>query len=249
MFHQVARFKGVVRAPLFKLMNGSKVSYHCEICDYQGPFRDKSNARKRLGNRLPAKCPVCSSMERQRFQCHLLNQLLDGRQRSEMSILHFSPEPCLERLYRKQFGDYLSADLLRKNVDRQVDVQEMPFANDHYDVILISHVLQYVPNDEKALAELARVLKPGGIVLAPVPLLHESTVRRDDPDPSLKMISEPGLDYFERYEQHFHKAELHHSNDYPDKFHFFRELRESHAFPLGRADGHYADIIPVCYKI
>ena len=163
-------------------------------------------------------------------------------------MLHFSPEPSLGPMYRKQFGEYCSTDLLRTDVDMQFDVQEIPFTDNRFDVILIAHVLQYVSNYCMALSELARVLKPGGIMLAPVPLVHFKTLAKEVPDPDLKMVCEPGLDYFDRYHPHFSLVILHHSSDYPDQFHFFREFPEELDFPLAMGEGRYGDIIPVCYK-
>jgi SAM-dependent methyltransferase len=241
--------KNKIRTPLFVLAHPNKPKYECLVCGYAGPFRDKKNARKKFGNRLSTKCPSCSSMERQRFQCLLLDQILAGRDRTTLSILHFSPEPSLEPLYRKQFGAYLSADLFLPHVDRRVDVQDMPFEDRCFDVILISHVIQYVPDDRKALAEISRTLKPGGVALIPVPLQHEKTIERARPDPGLKMYHEPGLDYFDRYLPFFDKVELHDSRDYPDKYHLFREIVDANHFPLYMGGGRYGDIIPACFKL
>lgn len=46
----------------------------------------------------------------------------------------------------------------------QVDVTQIPFADDSVDSILCAHVLYHVPADEqaKAILELYRILKPGG---------------------------------------------------------------------------------------
>lgn len=240
--------KNKIRMPLFVLANPGKPKYVCPVCGFRGPFRDKKNARKIYGNRLSTKCPKCSSMERHRFQCYLLDRVLGERDRKKMSILHFSPEPSLEPLYRKQFGSYLSADLFLPNVDRRIDVQDIPFEDNTFDLVLISHVMQYVPDDTRGLSEIYRVLKPGGIALIPVPLYHEKTLEIEKPDTGLKMFHEPGLDYFDRYSPVFDAVELHRSEDYPDDYHFFRELLDTNNFPLYQGEGRYGDIIPVCYK-
>jgi ubiquinone/menaquinone biosynthesis C-methylase UbiE len=39
------------------------------------------------------------------------------------------------------------------------------FEDNQYDVILCNHVLEHIPDDTKAMQELYRVLKPGGMVL------------------------------------------------------------------------------------
>jgi len=43
------------------------------------------------------------------------------------------------------------------------DAQELPFAERSFDVVLANHMLYHVPDRPKALAEIARVLVPGGV--------------------------------------------------------------------------------------
>jgi SAM-dependent methyltransferase len=49
------------------------------------------------------------------------------------------------------------------------DATRLPFADDTFDRIIASEVLEHIPGDMAALAELTRVLKPGGILAATVP--------------------------------------------------------------------------------
>lgn len=44
----------------------------------------------------------------------------------------------------------------------QVDVQEIPFPDNSFDVVIANHVLHHVQNIPLALAEIRRVLRPGG---------------------------------------------------------------------------------------
>jgi len=46
------------------------------------------------------------------------------------------------------------------------DVQALPFANDTFDVAIANHMLYHVADRPQALAELARVLRPGGRLVA-----------------------------------------------------------------------------------
>lgn len=53
------------------------------------------------------------------------------------------------------------------NLDFQVaDVQDLPFEDGTFDLVITNIVLVYVPDKQKALDEMARVTKPGGYVLA-----------------------------------------------------------------------------------
>jgi ubiquinone/menaquinone biosynthesis C-methylase UbiE len=53
------------------------------------------------------------------------------------------------------------------NLEFQVaDVQDLPFPDGSFDLVTLNIVLVYVPDKQRALAEMARVLRPGGHVLA-----------------------------------------------------------------------------------
>ncbi len=49
---------------------------------------------------------------------------------------------------------------------RVLDVQLLPYDNDHFDAVLANHMLYHVPNLRRALLEIHRVLKPGGRLYA-----------------------------------------------------------------------------------
>jgi SAM-dependent methyltransferase len=54
-----------------------------------------------------------------------------------------------------------------KGVDARVgDVQELPFADGEFDVAVAAWMLYHVPDLDRGLAELARVLAPGGTLVA-----------------------------------------------------------------------------------
>jgi ubiquinone/menaquinone biosynthesis C-methylase UbiE len=54
-----------------------------------------------------------------------------------------------------------------KGIDARVgDVQELPFADGDFDVVLAAWMLYHVPDLDRGLAEIARVLKPGGRLVA-----------------------------------------------------------------------------------
>ena len=54
-----------------------------------------------------------------------------------------------------------------KGLDARVgDVQELPFADGQFDASLAAWMLYHVPDPHRALAELARVLRPGGRLVA-----------------------------------------------------------------------------------
>ena len=43
-----------------------------------------------------------------------------------------------------------------------IDIQSIPFRDDHFDIVIANYMLYHVPDLDKALSEVCRVLKPGG---------------------------------------------------------------------------------------
>jgi SAM-dependent methyltransferase len=56
-----------------------------------------------------------------------------------------------------------------RSVAVQGDALQLPFADGTFDRIIAAEVLEHIPADEAAMAELARVLRPGGLVAVTVP--------------------------------------------------------------------------------
>jgi SAM-dependent methyltransferase len=116
-------------------------------------------------------CPGCSSFERHRFLCLYLGkhpELLADRR----SVLHVSPEPCLTRLLRSAgLTDYLSIDLDYRLAMRRMDVTDLQLESERFDLVVCSHVLDAVAELGRALGELRRVLRPGGLALFQTPAI------------------------------------------------------------------------------
>ena len=70
-----------------------------------------------------------------------------------------------------------------ENVDFKVDLTDLPFSDSSYDFVFASHVLEHIQNDHDALAEIKRVLRPGGIAVLPVPIIGAPTVEYPEPNP------------------------------------------------------------------
>ncbi|MCA9836798.1 MAG: class I SAM-dependent methyltransferase [Trueperaceae bacterium] len=62
----------------------------------------------------------------------------------------------------KKVGSSLMADFDYK----LIDAQTIPFADAHFDLVIANHMLYHVPDLDKAIAEIRRVLKPGGKLYA-----------------------------------------------------------------------------------
>lgn len=75
-----------------------------------------------------------------------------------------------------------------------VDAQEIPFEGASFDAVVANHMLYHVPDRRKALAEIRRVLKPGGRLYAStVGATHmaelDALLRRFDP--RVQVLDEP----------------------------------------------------------
>lgn len=74
--------------------------------------------------------------------------------------------------------DVLNLDVLPfKGVEVVADMTHLPFQDDSLDMIISECALEHVPNASAAIAEISRVVKPGGFVYVVVPFLypyHES---------------------------------------------------------------------------
>ena len=54
--------------------------------------------------------------------------------------------------------------------DVNLEQSPLPFANDSFDVVIGSHILEHLTNSQQAFADWYRVLKPGGLMLIGVPM-------------------------------------------------------------------------------
>ena len=121
----------------------------------------------------------------------------------------------------------------------------MPLPDNTFDVVLCSMVLHYVEDFETGLREIYRVLKPGGMAMLPVPMIHQSTCYEPAADSVLNMVVEPGPDFYEIYKAFFDEVQVHTSTDYDDTLHFYLEQTDEHPFPMRLGHQKYADVIPV----
>lgn len=249
--NQARKAKKKLNCEIFKLQNRQKKQFDCSVCDYVGPFRDIHPA---TGSRQHAQCPNCGALERHRIQYLVVNQLLESIDTSVMKMLHFAPEAFFRGFFAERFKTYETADLYMSEVDHQVDLQSLPFADQSYDLVFASHVLEHIPQDIKAIAEISRILKPNGIAILPVPMVAISTIEYPEANPNEEYhVRAPGLDYFERYQPYFSKVVQISSDSLPSKHQLYvyedRSRWPTATSPLRPTmqGEKFPDIVPVCY--
>jgi SAM-dependent methyltransferase len=123
----------------------------------------------RINPRPNALCPNCLSLERHRLIWLYLKEQTNFFS-TKLDVLHIAPEPCFMKRFEKQHGEkYITADIESPLAKVKMDIHQIPFPENHFDVVLCNHVLEHVADDIKAMREIHRVLKPGGWAIMQVP--------------------------------------------------------------------------------
>jgi SAM-dependent methyltransferase len=153
-----------------------------------------------------AVCSGCRTLERHRLLWLYLHEQTPVRT-DPTRLLHVSPEPSLESFLRSlRTVDYLSVDLSMPEADLQADLEQLPLDDAAFDLILCSHVLEHLDDDQRAMRELWRVLAPGGRALLLVPIDMARAATEDAPsivDPSARERRFGQRDHVRRYGRDF----------------------------------------------
>ena len=114
-------------------------------------------------------CSRCTSLMRHRaFLLYLRDVYEIGRRGGD--VLHSAPSRGLKNWLVSRPGvRYTSVDLDSPVADMHADLTALPFADASYDLVICAHVLEHIPDDRAAIAEIHRVLRPGGTALLQVP--------------------------------------------------------------------------------
>ncbi|WP_456460553.1 class I SAM-dependent methyltransferase [Lutibacter sp.] len=227
------------------------ISFYLKGTTYTDPIDGKSfRAFLPYGygkQRSNALSPSTFSLERHRLLwLYLKNETTFFT--SAKKVLHIAPEQCFLKQFKALSNlDYITADLNSPIADIKADICDLPFKEDTFDIILCNHVLEHIENDKKAMSELLRVLKPGGMGIFQVPqdLNREKTYEDftiTSPEERSKHFGQYdhvriyGKDYFDKLRAvGFTVNEIDYSNTLPNN------LIEKYCLVKG-------EILPVCFK-
>jgi len=143
--------------------------------------------------------------------------------------------------------DYTTADLYVPKVDVKADILDLPFEDNTFDLIFCNHVLEHIEDDAKAMSELYRVMKPGGMGIFQIPQEIEREKTFEDfsitsPEERAKHFGQYdhvrvyGRDYFDRLRKAgFTVKEIDYSSQLSEK--------EIDTYRLAKGE-----ILPVCLK-
>ncbi|MDG1422623.1 MAG: methyltransferase domain-containing protein [Flavobacteriaceae bacterium] len=128
---------------------------------------------------------------------------------SKKKVLHMAPEQCFLSRFKKLNHEYITADIDSPIADVKADIVNLPFTDNSFDVVLCNHVLEHIQDDTKAMKELFRVMKKGGMGIFQVPQdLNRDVTFEDnsitDPKERAKIFGQYdhvrvyGRDYFDK---------------------------------------------------
>lgn len=148
----------------------------CNICGWSGA------AFIGFHHSESATCPGCGSIARDRF---LFFCFIRRTARGSYRLLETSPR--LGGDYCKAMSgwfDYRASDFDQRahRSDLHLDLQNLDLEDASLDVILTPHVLEHVPDTDAALAEIHRVLTPGGRMFLQVPVQQGWTAPPTTPE-------------------------------------------------------------------
>ncbi len=128
-----------------------------------------------------ALCPNCLALERHRLM-YLYLQRKTNFFNDNLKLLHVAPEYCfIDRFEKMKNLDYITADIESPLAKVKMDIHQIPFEANTFDVAFCNHVMEHVDDDIKAMSELYRVLKPGGWAIIQSPQDWSRATTFEDP--------------------------------------------------------------------
>jgi len=121
-------------------------------------------------------------------------------------VLHVAPEICFVHRFEKlQNLDYVTADLESPWAEVKMDLHQIPFEDNCFDVIFCNHVMEHVQDDLRCMSELHRVLRPGGWAIIQSPVYNFPHTREDPTitDPALREKEFGQRDHLRMYGQDY----------------------------------------------
>ncbi|HFD86281.1 MAG TPA: glycosyltransferase [Gammaproteobacteria bacterium] len=181
--------RGVVDAEKSLLESGSGEEFflngYCAVCDETVPLLvDMQSGGRRLTDgilqpnwRERLVCPTCQMNNRQRLVATLVKQLLDKRKGMTVYFMEqvtpifqwASDEFKQHEIYGSEYlGHEYEGGSTVKGI-RHEDVEDLSFSDGSLDLVVSNDVFEHVPHPSRAFTECARVLRPGGVLLATIP--------------------------------------------------------------------------------
>jgi SAM-dependent methyltransferase len=146
-------------------------NYECPVCGF--------HARKLIPVHEGESylCPRCGSVERKRLLWLYLQNEIKIPEQQNFRVLHFSPSTALYRKLKTMKNiEYVPSAFGNPLIKNQFDITSLSLPDNHFDLIICYHILEHVPDDRRAMNELFRVVKKGGVALLQVPYSDGQTI-------------------------------------------------------------------------
>lgn len=183
----VAQFLGLTLWEAARLRLRNQRTVTCSCCGWTGnvffPVYWVEQIEKN------SRCPRCYAEQRHRLVWRYLRERLGLSVLRPARVLHVSPERGIQAALKASPGVRyvavdLTADPLAAATDVRMDITALAFADQVFDAIICNHVLEHIPDDRQAMAELRRVLKDDGYAIVMVPIMDiPQTVEYGRADP------------------------------------------------------------------
>ena len=196
--------------------------------------------------RKNALSPGTLSLERHRLLWLYLNKSTNLLN-SKLKVLHIAPEQIFYKKFKKnQNWDYLTFDLKSPLADIKGDIKSMDFKNKSFDLIICNHVLEHIDDDIKALNEIFRVLKSGGVAILQVPINFkrnetfedQSIISKKDREKYFGQydhVREYGLDFKKRVEKAGFEVEMvYYTENFSEEMKLKYGLQKKDVIPIAR---------------
>ncbi|WP_336513836.1 class I SAM-dependent methyltransferase [Pollutibacter soli] len=178
-------------ADKFRIHKNNKRCYHCkktfpEFTKFRGGFRNLNSwllSLDMVGSDIDNfGCPHCGINDRVRHLLMYFDRLGVWEKFTNASVIHFAPEEHLvKKIERLGPSRYVKADLFPADERIQkIDITHIPYTDNEFDILICNHVLEHVTHYKKALSEIVRVLRPGGLAILQTPYSRKLTENFED---------------------------------------------------------------------
>lgn len=169
---------------------------YCPVCERKATF-----SARNLWFRDHLVCAACSSVPRERAAALMLSRLRPNWR--NLTIHESSPEPRgISLKLRQQCRTYIATHFFPGqplggivNEHRNENLEAQTFEDGSFDLVVALDVLEHVNRPDDALAEIARTLRPGGMLIFTVPTYKDRTTSERRalylPDGTIEYLAEP----------------------------------------------------------